>query len=75
MSNDDLINIQVTVLVESHLKQFWNIKDDSDLNAESSSQVHTAFDRNKACYRLLYQEKKKNASVQLFLEHFCRESW
>jgi hypothetical protein len=56
-----------------HLKQFLNIMEQCDLNGERSSQVRRPIDRDTACYRLLYQEKKKKASVQLCLDHFFKK--
>jgi hypothetical protein len=45
--------------------------DECYLNAERSSQVRSAIDRDAVCYRLLCQEKK--ASVQLFLHQFFKK--
>jgi hypothetical protein len=44
-----------------NLKEFLRIME-YDLNAERSLQVRRAIDRDTACYRLLYEEKKE-ASV------------
>jgi len=39
------------------------------MNVEGSLPVSVTFERDTACYRLLYQKKKK-ASVQLPFDHF-----
>jgi len=39
------------------------------MNVEGSLPVRIIFERDTACYRLLYQKKKK-ASVQLSFDHF-----
>jgi hypothetical protein len=55
-----------------HLKQFLSVVEECNVKAERSLQVHRAFDRDTACCRLLYQEKKK-ASVQLSLDQFFKK--
>jgi hypothetical protein len=55
----------------SHLEQFLSIMEEYDPNGERSSQVHRAVERDSACYRLLYQEKKK-ACVQFSLDKFLK---
>jgi hypothetical protein len=56
-----------------HLKKLISIMEECDLNAVRSLEVHRAVDRDTACYRLLYEERKK-ASVQLYLEQFFKEA-
>jgi len=40
---------------------------------EGSFQVCRSTDRDTACYRLLYQEKKKKVSVEIPLDQFFKE--
>jgi hypothetical protein len=54
-----------------HLEQFSSIMEECDPYAERSLQVCRAVDRDTACYKCMYQEKK--ASVQLFLGHFFKK--
>ena len=50
-----------------YLEQFVSVMGECDSYAQRSSQVCVAIDRDTACYRLLYQEKKK-ASVPRSLD-------
>jgi hypothetical protein len=55
-----------------HLKQFLSVMEECDPYAERSLQVCRTVDRDTACYRCLYQEKKK-ASFQLSLVQFLKK--
>jgi hypothetical protein len=46
--------------------------EECDPKAERSSQIRRATDSDTACYRLLYQEKKK-ANVQFSIDQFCKK--
>lgn len=48
------------------------VMEECDPNAERRSKGRTGFDRDTACYRLVYQEEKK-ASNQLSLEQFFKK--
>jgi anthranilate/para-aminobenzoate synthase component I len=63
------LTVKETKAAFDHLEQFLSIMEECDTNAERSSQVCRAVDRDTASYRLLYQEKEK-ASVQHSIDQF-----
>jgi hypothetical protein len=55
-----------------HLKHFLSIMEECDPNADRSLQVQRVIERDTACYKLLFQEKKK-ASIQFLLTSSSRK--
>ncbi|CAK9821640.1 Tigger transposable element-derived protein 1, partial [Anthophora retusa] len=58
----------------THLDKFLTIMEEYDPNGERISQVRRAIEKDTACYRNLYQEKKKKGSIQLTLDKFIKET-
>lgn len=58
----------------THLDKFLNIMEDCDPNGERISQVRRAINKDIACYKILYEEKKKNSGKQLTLDNFSKET-
>ncbi|KZC08166.1 hypothetical protein WN55_10037 [Dufourea novaeangliae] len=56
----------------AHLDKFFTIMEECDSNGERISQVRRAIEKDTACYRNLYQEKKKMGGIQLTLDNLIK---
>lgn len=58
----------------TYLDKFLTIMEECDPNGERISQVRRAIEKDTACRRTLYQEKKKKGGIQLTLDKFIKET-
>nr|XP_012146667.1 PREDICTED: tigger transposable element-derived protein 1-like [Megachile rotundata] len=58
----------------THLDKFLSIMEECDPNGERISQVRRAIEKDIACYRNLYEEKKKMGGIQLTVDKFIKEA-
>nr|XP_012152103.1 PREDICTED: tigger transposable element-derived protein 1-like [Megachile rotundata] len=71
LSNEYLIEQQLTF---THLDKFLSIMEECDPNGERIYQVRRAIKKGIACYKNLYQEKKKMGGIQLTLYKIIKEA-